>query len=202
MVALLSGKAIGVHDERAKELAQILTSDKALAILHLIEDQALSISEIARELDIPISTVSYHMERMLRVGLVEVAGRKYGKRLQEVKLYRASNKPILLLPRKSAANVKKTLFPGFEGLHIISLALAGLVSVAVYAASKRLLAVHPESGAGNISSSPQKMAPLVETASHQSTSTVTASPTVPLLLAVITFVLTFSLFLYILHRRT
>ncbi len=200
-------KGIDIHDERAKELAQILTNDKALAILHLIEDQELSISEIAKELSLPISTVSYHMDKMLRVGLVEVAGRKYGKRLQEVKLYRASNKPILLLPRKSAARVKKKSFLGFENLHVISLVLAGLISAAVYTASTRLLTVSSTRSAVNASTSTMKMAPALKTA-PQNTSTMTTSvvhgapSAIPLALAILTFVLAFVLFSYSLHRRT
>ena len=204
MVAPLNDRSINIHDERAKELAQVLTNDKALAILHLIEDRELSISEIAKELNLPISTVSYHMDRMLRVGLVEVAGRKYGKRLQEVKLYRASNKPILLLPRK--ARVKKKPFLGFENLHVISLVLAGLISAAVYAVSRRLLVVSPEKGTENLSTSAQKVAPMIRT-SPINTSTVTApamrgvSHIIPPILGITAFILTLVLFLYILRRR-
>ncbi len=206
MVAPLNDRSINIHDERAKELAQVLTNDKALAILHLIEDRELSISEIAKELNLPISTVSYHMDRMLRVGLVEVTGRKYGKRLQEVKLYHASNKPILLLPRKTAAGVKKKPFLGFENLHVISLALAGLISAAVYAVSRRLLVVSPEKGTENLSTSAQKVAPMIRT-SPINTSTVTApamrgvSHIIPPVLGITAFILTLVLFLYILRRR-
>ncbi len=140
---------IDIHDEKAKELAQILMNEKAIAILHLVEDRALSISEISRELNLPISTVSYHIDKMLKVGLVEVAGgKKYGKRLQEVKLYRASNKPILLVPRKSVHSVRKKAIPGLEMLHVISLGLAGgLISAMVYAASKKVLTPVGISGA-------------------------------------------------------
>ncbi|AFL95971.1 hypothetical protein CL1_1775 [Thermococcus cleftensis] len=208
-------ETIDIHDERAKELAQILMNDKAIAILHLVEDRALSISEIARELNLPISTVSYHVDKMLKVGLIEVAGKKYGKRLQEVKLYRASNRPILLVPRKSVAKVKKKPVMGFERLHVISLGIAGLVSVGVYAASTRLLAPMGASGKdsayeiGNISmmSAPGKS--LVSVVSNTSTTQATALPSAPTahtsaisaLLAIVTFILTFLLVSYILKRR-
>ena len=123
-------ETIHASDEKARELAQILLNDKALAILQLLQDGELSISEIASRLDMPISTVSYHIDKMTRVGLVEVAGKKYGKRLQEVKLYRASPKPILLLPGKPQA--KKKFLRTFEKVQVISLSIAGLIAMGVY----------------------------------------------------------------------
>ncbi|NJF24885.1 ArsR family transcriptional regulator [Thermococcus sp. Bubb.Bath] len=131
-------RVIDINDETARVLAQIITNDKALAILHALEDGPKSISELSMELGFPLSTVSYHIERMLRVGLVEVAGVKYGKRLQEVKLYRASNRPILLVPRRQAVKVTKKL-PAIEKLHVISLSVAAFISALVYEASKKLL---------------------------------------------------------------
>ncbi len=127
-------EVIDIHDERAKELAQILSNEKALSILKLIEERPpRSISEISQELEIPISTVSYHIDRMLKVGLVEVAGRKYGKRLQEVKLYRASSKPILILPGG------KKKHRTWEKLRVINLAVSAVASTGgVYFAVKLL----------------------------------------------------------------
>nr|WP_209475402.1 winged helix-turn-helix domain-containing protein [Thermococcus stetteri] len=125
-------EVIDIHDERTKELAQILSNEKALSILRLIEEKPRSISEISQELGIPISTVSYHIDRMLKVGLVEVAGKKYGRRLQEVKLYRASSKPILILP--GGKKEHRT----WEKLRVINLAVSAAVSMGVYLAAKLL----------------------------------------------------------------
>ncbi|ASJ02548.1 transcriptional regulator [Thermococcus profundus] len=136
------GNVIDINDESAKLLAQIITNEKALAILHAIEEEPKSITQIAEELNFPLSTVSYHIERMLRVGLVELAGKKYGKKLQEVKLYRASNRPILIVPRRDATKVSKKLHT-IERLHVISLGLAAFISTVVYAVSKRFLGAKP-----------------------------------------------------------
>lgn len=131
-------ETISVDDEKAKELAQILMNEKSLAILKLLQEKTLSLSEIAKELDLPLSTVSYHIDKMVKVGLVEVVGKKYGKRLQEVKLYRASPKPILLLPRK--VSIKDRILRTFEKIQIISLSIAGLIAYGVYTLSKAVLA--------------------------------------------------------------
>lgn len=211
-------ETIDIHDERAKELAQILMNDKAIAILHLLEDRELSISEIARELDLPISTVSYHIDKMLKVGLIEVAGTKYGKRLQEVKLYRASDRPILLVPRKKVAKMKKKAITGFEKLHVISLSLAGLAAAGVYAAVRNLLAPTAgpltESAADNASVMVSEKF-VVPSATNTSTEPATQAihSTVPgpglgahatavsAGLAIITFILTFLLVSYLMKHR-
>lgn len=137
LVGFVEFETISVDDEKTKELARILMNDKSLAILRLLQEKTLSLSEIARELDLPLSTVSYHIDKMVKVGLVEVVGKKYGKRLQEVKLYRASPRPILLLPRK--ISVKDRILRTFEKIQIISLSIAGLIAYGVYKLSKAVL---------------------------------------------------------------
>ncbi|NJE31447.1 ArsR family transcriptional regulator [Thermococcus sp. 18S1] len=218
-------ETIDIHDERAKELAQILMNDKAIAILHLVEDRALSISEISRELNLPISTVSYHVDKMLKVGLIEVAGKKYGKRLQEVKLYRASNRPILLVPRRNVAKVRKKAVMSFEKLHVISLGLAGLVAAGVYAAARNVLAPVNSGGTtesitksavDNVSMMVASERAIVPSATNTSTesmlhaihSTVPSSglethaTAVSVGLAIAAFILTFLLISYIMKRRS
>lgn len=123
-------ETIDVGDEKAKELAQIIVNEKAIAILRLLQEKSYSASEISEKLGMPLSTVVYHLDKMSRVGLVEVVGKRYGKRLQEVKLYRASPKPILLLPARTS--FKKRLLRTIERIQVISLSIAGVISYALY----------------------------------------------------------------------
>ncbi|NJE47575.1 ArsR family transcriptional regulator [Thermococcus sp. GR7] len=205
-------ETIDIHDERAKELAQILMNDKAIAILHLLEDRALSMSEIARELNLPISTVSYHIDKMLKVGLVEVAGKKYGKRLQEVKLYSASDRPILLVPRKNVAKVKKKAVPGFEKLHVISLTIAGIMAAGVYKASTDLLSPKDiptysnttQSGNFTVMEAGREITVLTANTTQGITTTPlmqTSASALPVMLSLAAFILTFLLVSYLLERR-
>jgi DNA-binding transcriptional ArsR family regulator len=179
----LEYEEIEVWDGRAKELAQILMNDKAIAILRLLQEKALSISEISRELNMPISTVSYHVDKMLRVGLIEEAGRKYGKRLQEVRLYRASERPILLIPGKSIKRGKLKL--AVERLRVISLAIATAVSAIVYETSKAFISKPNNSRINETVRSLQIRAP-----GQSSPSTSPAGGFLPIFLALVAFVLT------------
>ena len=142
-------ETIDVTDERVRELAQVLASERAMAILRLLRERELSISEIAKALDMPISTVSYHVDKLLRVGLVEVAGKKYGKRLQEVKLYRASSRPILLLPspRENEEVKLERKYSKSAKLRVITLSVATGVAFLVYEVAKALTG-QPAQGSG------------------------------------------------------
>lgn len=223
------GKVIDINDETAKLLAQIITNEKALAILHAIEDEPKSITQLSEELGFPLSTVSYHIDRMLRVGLVEVAGKKYGKKLQEVKLYRASNRPILIVPRRDAGKVTKKLVT-LERLHVISLGLASFLSTLVYIAAHRLLGSRPAGETAlmnvtNVSFAVENASKFVNTGKGPYTTSSTAISTpvtitldnatmgthqvgggggnhFPLYLAVLTFVITFLLSYWLLRRKS
>ncbi|NJE25676.1 ArsR family transcriptional regulator [Thermococcus sp. MV5] len=194
-------ETIDIRDEKARELAQVLANDTALSILTLLQEKTLSMSEIAKELNIPISTVSYHLDKMVRVSLVEVAGKKYGKRLQEVRLYRASSKPILLLPRRIPT--KKRFLRVFEKMQIISLSIAGLLASSVYIVSNKLLK-KPQPSIENMTYAVER-APSptgLETINKTVMPTLTKASPMPYILAVLVFVVSFFLvFRYLLSKR-
>lgn len=209
---------IDINDERAKELAQILMNDKAIAILQLISEKPLSISEISRELNLPISTVSYHIDKMMRVGLVKVAGTKYGRRLQEVKLYEASDSPILLLPKRSAAKIRKRGLIA-ERLHVISLSLAFLASLIAYGVSRILFggSTTPQSREAenlsvmyaaekspllNHSEAVSKVISSTQTSTESASGSLFSSGWLPAIFAVSAFLITFLLVFYLGKRKS
>lgn len=46
-----------------------------IRILRLLEDRVASATEIANELDVPLSNASYHVRKLLELGLIELVGR-------------------------------------------------------------------------------------------------------------------------------
>ncbi|WP_042699252.1 ArsR/SmtB family transcription factor [Thermococcus sp. PK] len=185
-------ETIDVRDEKAKELAQILANETSLLILGLLQEKTLSMSEIAKELGLPMSTVSYHIDKMVRVGLVEIAGKKYGKRLQEVKLYRAASKPILLLPR--GMSVKKRFLGVLEKIQIISLGIAGLLASGVYVLFDRLLQEEPQLAAKNATYAIERApSPGLEDINETVTPKLVESSPIPYILAILVFMVGFFL---------
>jgi len=175
----LEYETIDVTDERVRELAQVLANERAMAILRLLREREFSMSEIAKELDMPISTVSYHLDKLLRVGLVEVAGKKYGKRLQEVKLYRASSRPILLLPRPAERRTSP-----LDKLRVITLSVATGLSALVYWVTDRYY--------GNPGSTTSQTEPIRMLSAETGKQAGSSGSYVPALLAIMTFVIVVS----------
>ncbi len=148
---------------------------------------------------------------MRRVGLVEVVGKKYGKRLQEVKLYRASNRPILLVPRRSVSKVEKRPIASIKRLHVISLGLAGLVAAGVYSIAAHIPSPAKTAGPNETIQAVSKrlFASSANTTTSQTGTTTGATngwlmshtTELSLGLAGLAFVITFLLVVYLLKRR-
>lgn len=198
-------ETISVEDERAKELAQILINDKALSILKLLQEESLSASEVADRLNLPLSTVVYHLDKMSRVGLIEIAGKRYGKRLQEVKLYRASPKPILLMPAK--ASFKKRILSTIEKIQVISLSIAGFIAYGVYRVVNSLVKPGEWDIQGNITQTAEEIRKMAieKTASPTSTEVVSKGAELPadisVILAIVAFFSIAFLLVYYLSRK-
>ena len=61
--------------------------------MKLVSEQPRTASQLSRILQIPLPTVLYHLSRLEMVGLVDYF-KGTGKRLREVKYYRASSSTI------------------------------------------------------------------------------------------------------------
>ncbi|MEA1905612.1 MAG: helix-turn-helix domain-containing protein [Euryarchaeota archaeon] len=55
--------------EESKKITQTLSNDSARQVLELLTDKAMSASEIAKELDIPLTTVKYNLNVLIESGL-------------------------------------------------------------------------------------------------------------------------------------
>jgi len=77
----------------AKLIALELANEVGREIMKIISEKPYTATQISEKLKIPISTVLYHLARLETVGVVKTY-RGYGKRLRDVKYYRASSSKI------------------------------------------------------------------------------------------------------------
>jgi len=85
-----------LRNDRVKEVASEISNETGRRILVELYKNSLSISELSNKLNIPLSTTQYHINKLVELGLVKVAGRKIGKRLQDVKLYTFDKEGIII----------------------------------------------------------------------------------------------------------
>ena len=83
---------VSLKEEESKKLAQIISNDTSRKILDFLAEKEATESEIASKLDIPISTVHYNLQALVKGSLVEADEYHYSKKGKEVLHYKLANK--------------------------------------------------------------------------------------------------------------
>jgi len=92
---------VDLNDKQTKKLAETITSGTSRKILnHLADKEHDTEANIAKSLEIPISTVHYHLQKLQEASLVNVDEFHYSKKGREVNHYQLANKYIIIAPRK------------------------------------------------------------------------------------------------------
>lgn len=89
---------ISLKDEKSKKLAQVISNDTSRKILEFLTKKDATETEIGEGLGIPLSTVHYNMQALVRSGLVKVDEFHYSEKGKEVNHYSLANKVIIIAP--------------------------------------------------------------------------------------------------------
>lgn len=86
-------------EEKAKLLAMQIANDRGREVMECIfRGRPKSASDIARELDVPLPTVMFHIDRFLEIGIIKVVKTRMSKKLREIKYYGPAKRAILIIP--------------------------------------------------------------------------------------------------------
>jgi len=99
---------VSLKEEESKQLAQVMANDTARKILDHLADKESTESELAEKLAIPISTVHYNLQALVKGKLVEAEEFHYSEKGKEVLHYKLANKYIIIAP-KSTFGIKEKL---------------------------------------------------------------------------------------------
>ncbi|MFH1589692.1 MAG: winged helix-turn-helix domain-containing protein [archaeon] len=99
---------VSLNEDKAKELAQAVSSDTCRKVLNYLADHDATESEIASTLKMPISTVHYNLQQLMKGGLVVAEEFHYSEKGKEVNHYKLANKYIIIAP-KSTWGLKEKL---------------------------------------------------------------------------------------------
>jgi DNA-binding transcriptional ArsR family regulator len=92
---------VDLNEKKTKKLAETITSDTSRKILnYLAEKEHDTEANISKELNIPISTVHYHLQKLTEASLIAVEEFHYSKKGREVNHYKLANKYIIIAPKK------------------------------------------------------------------------------------------------------
>ena len=97
--------------DESKKITQTLSSDSARHVLESLAEKPMSASELACELEIPLTTVKYNLDALIESGLATVKQTRWSVKGRKIKIYAPMQKLIVVVPgktdRKSAIEILK-----------------------------------------------------------------------------------------------
>jgi len=92
---------VSLSEDKAKELAQVVSNDTCRKILDSLAESESTEADLAKKLALPISTVHYNLQQLMKGGLVVVEEFHYSEKGKEVNHYKLANKYIIIAPQKT-----------------------------------------------------------------------------------------------------
>lgn len=116
-------RVIGVDEEDAKALVDALSSQTARAILSAIHDQPATASKLADRTETSLQNAQYHIEKLEAADLVEVIDTRYSEKGREMKVYGATNAPVVLFAgsEDQGEDVRSALTSLIGGIGVVGL---------------------------------------------------------------------------------
>ena len=98
-----------LEDERLKILGQEISSDIGRRILALLKERLMSPNDLAKELDLPITTVIFHIDKLQSAGLIRPVAKMAGKRGQKTLYTLASSAFIIMTSSEERDKIYEAL---------------------------------------------------------------------------------------------
>jgi DNA-binding transcriptional ArsR family regulator len=99
---------VSLNESKSKQLAQAISNESCRKILDYLADKEATETELSEKLNVPISTVHYNLQQLIKGGLVVVEEYHYSEKGKEVNHYKLANKYIIIAP-KSTYGIKEKL---------------------------------------------------------------------------------------------
>ncbi len=117
---------IDLDDPRTDKIADVISNKTSKKILSLLAEQELSETELSKNLNIPINTIEYNINKLEQVGLIEkTKGFYWSQKGKKIYKYVISNKKIIISPK----SIIKGIIPSLLITSIIALGIKFFVGI-------------------------------------------------------------------------
>jgi DNA-binding transcriptional ArsR family regulator len=118
---------LSLDDSKIKKIANVVSNDSCRKILDYLSNKEATESELAENLQIPISTVHYNLQQLMEAGLIVVDEFHYSEKGREVNHYKLANKYIIITPKKifGIKEKLKSILP----VALIAIGTAGIIQL-------------------------------------------------------------------------
>jgi DNA-binding transcriptional ArsR family regulator len=117
---------VSLEDEKAKEIANIVSNDTCRKILDYLGDKDTSETDLSKALSMPLSTVHYNMQNLLKHGLVEIKDFVWSDKGNKINVYKIAKKFIVIAPK--GENISSSL-KNLVTVALISLGTSALIYI-------------------------------------------------------------------------
>jgi len=153
---------ISLDEKKSKKIAEAINNDTGRKILDHLSKKECTESDLAKELNIPISTIHYNLKQLMDANLVIVDEFHYSTKGKEVNHYKLANKYIIIAPKQTDNRFMEAL-QKILPLTIITAVVGGLLTALRFLKSGSTANTMAKSAADNVA--PRLMAIAPETAS-------------------------------------
>jgi DNA-binding transcriptional ArsR family regulator len=91
---------ISLDDQRVKYLSDVLTNKSCKKIIDFLISRDATVSDVSKELKMPINTADYNIKKLEKSGLIEKKSYWWSTRGKKMPTYTVSHKQIIISPRK------------------------------------------------------------------------------------------------------
>ncbi len=115
---------VSLEEEKAKELANVISNDTSRKILDFLSEKDAAENDIAKELNLPASTVHYNIQNLLKHNLIEIKDFYWSEKGNKVNVYTVAKKLIVIVPKSMKIKTKlRSILPAA----LLSLAASGMI---------------------------------------------------------------------------
>ncbi|MBW2972125.1 helix-turn-helix domain-containing protein [Candidatus Woesearchaeota archaeon] len=101
---------VSLKENKAKKLAEVISNKTCRKILDYLADKKdATESDIAKELNVPLSTVHYNMKALVEARLVKSDEYHYSAKGKEVSHYRLANQYVIIAPEGEKHAIREKL---------------------------------------------------------------------------------------------
>ncbi|MBU2589822.1 MAG: helix-turn-helix domain-containing protein [Nanoarchaeota archaeon] len=119
---------VNLNESKAKKLAQVISNNTSRKILdYLAKKNEATETQIAKDLQLPLSTVHYNMKHLKEANLVKVDEFHYSEKGKAMDHYKLSNKFVIIAPDETRLNSVKESLSKILPVALVSLIASGLI---------------------------------------------------------------------------
>ncbi len=105
---------VNLSDEKSKKLGELIGNKTARKILELLGKKEYTATDLAKELNLPLSTIHYNLTNLEQNKLIKADEYHYSKKGKEIKHYALANKLVIIAqeqPTESLIQKLKKILP-------------------------------------------------------------------------------------------